>query len=290
MAETFGFIGLGVMGAPMAAHLGKKYSVRVFDIDKEKVKKTANAEAAGSTAEAAKGADVVMLSLPNSETVEAVVIGTDGIAEVMEAGSVVIDTSTTDPDVSRHIAGELEKKGIEFLDSPVSGGEGGAKAGSLAVMVGGKKEVFDRCKPYLETFGKSVVYIGETGAGGTAKLVNQMIVAAEFAVISEGFALAKKNGLDLETLYKAIRGGWAASAVMEVAAPGIINNDFKPGGSIDIIFKDLGYALKLARSGNVPVPMTSTADEQMKTARSKGLGPYAQQILVKLWENEKSGN
>ncbi len=289
MAETFGFIGLGVMGAPMAGHLAEKYRVRVFDIDNEKIKQAAKAEAAAGAAQAAKGADVVMLSLPNSEIVEAVILGEEGIAGVMKPGSVVIDTSTTDPDVSRHICAELEKKGIDFLDSPVSGGEGGAKTGSLAVMVGGKKEVFDRCKPYLETFGKSVVYIGETGAGGTAKLVNQMIVAAEFAVISEGFALAKKNGLDLETLYRAIRGGWAGSAVMDVAGPGIINNDFKPGGSIDIIFKDLGYALKLARAGNVPVPMTSTADEQMKTARSKGLGPYAQQILIKLWEDGKTG-
>jgi 2-hydroxy-3-oxopropionate reductase len=132
---------------------------------------------------------------------------------------------------------------------------------------------------------KSVVRVGDIGTGGVAKLVNNMIVGAAFSIIAEGFALAMKNGIDPQVLYEAIKDGWAGSTVLNVAAPGIIKQDYKPGGTIDLLFKDIGYALSLARSQNVPVPVTAIVDEVFKTARASGRGPYAQQIITQMWEN-----
>ena len=295
-----GFIGLGVMGGHMARHLAGRYELTVFDVDAAKMgalEAAVAAEARGSSTTvpssgarcvasvAAVGAacELVLLSLPSSEIVEAVVTGEGGLREHMPSGGAVIDTSTTDPLVSKRIAARLAEHGIGFLDAPVSGGEGGAKAATLSIMVGGPAELFDRCQPVLEVLGASVVRVGEVGAGGVAKLVNNMIVGAEFAVIAESFALAKRMGLEVAQLYQAIRCGWAASAVLEVAAPGIIARDFAPGGSVDLLFKDLGYALQLARSENVPTPMTAAADEIFKAARASGRGPQAQQVIIQLW-------
>ena len=137
----------------------------------------------------------------------------------------------------------------------------------------------------IAVMAKSVVRVGDIGTGGVAKLVNNMIVGAAFSIIAEGFALAMKNGIDPQVLYDAIKDGWAGSTVLNVAAPGIINQDYKPGGTIDLLFKDIGYALSLARSQNVPVPVTAIVDEVFKTARASGRGPFAQQIITQMWEN-----
>jgi 2-hydroxy-3-oxopropionate reductase len=202
----------------------------------------------------------------------------------MQKGSAVIDTSTTEPTVSRVIAASLAQKGIDFLDAPVSGGEGGARDAALAFMVGGDPAVFDKYTPVLQVMAKSIVRVGDIGSGGVAKLVNNMIVGATFSIIAEGFALAMKNGIDPQVLYEAIKDGWAGSMVLNVAAPGIIEQNYTPGGTIDILFKDIGYALSLARSQNVPVPITAMADEIFKTARASGRGPFAQQIITQMWE------
>ena len=296
-----GFIGLGIMGGPMAGHLAGRYGLTVFDVDAAKVAKLEAAVPAGGGARSgtgpspgARGAasvaavgaacDLVLLSLPSSEVVESVVTGDGGLQSSMDAGGAVIDMSTTEPTVTKRIAARLAERGIGFLDAPVSGGEGGAKAAKLSIMVGGPAELFDRYEPVLALLGPSVVRVGEVGAGGVAKLVNNMIVGSAFAVIAEGFALGKKMGLDPEQLYQAIRGGWAGSPVLEVAAPGIVARDFRPGGSVDLHFKDLGYALGLARSQNVPTPMTAVADEIFKAARASGRGPQAQHVIIQLWE------
>jgi 2-hydroxy-3-oxopropionate reductase len=284
MSEKLAFIGLGVMGGHMARHLSETYDVTVYDIDPGKVAEQKRATHAATVQQAGQDADIVLLSLPKSEIVHEVVVGADGLVHVLRPGSVVIDTSTTEPTVSKTLAQQLAGQGIEFLDAPVSGGEGGARNAALAIMVGGKPDVFARTEPVLEVMAKSVVRVGDVGAGGVAKLVNNMIVGAAFSVIAEGFALAMKNGLDPKALYHAIKDGWAGSLVLDVAAPGIIEQNYTPGGTVDLLFKDIGYALSLARTHNVPVPVTAVVDEIFKAARASGRGPYAQQIITQMWE------
>ena len=285
MAEIIGFIGLGIMGGHMARQLSEKRKVIVFDIDQSRMAALDKAEKAQSVKEVAEKANVVLLSLPNSHIVKQVVLGVDGLSSGLPSGAVLIDTSTTEPSVSQEIAKALAEQGIDFMDAPVSGGEGAARDASLAIMAGGEHAVFDRYKPILEIIGASVVRVGDVGMGGVTKLVNNMIVGATFAVIAEGFALGKANGVDPKALYEAIKDGWAGSKVLSVAGPGIIDRNFKPGGTIDILFKDIGYALSLARTHNVPVPMTAMSDEVFKAARASGRGGQAQQVIIELWEN-----
>ena len=280
-----GFIGLGIMGGAMAGHLAERHELTVYDVDEARASAVAGAVRAGSIAELARRSELVLLSLPSSQIVETVCTADDGLAPHLGKGTVVIDTSTTEPAVSRRIAGVLSAAGIAFMDAPVSGGEGGARDASLSIMVGGDPEVFKRCKPVLETLGRSVVRVGDVGAGEVAKLVNNMIVGSAFAVIAEGFALGRKMGLDSQVLYDAIKDGWAGSPVLDAAAPGIIERNFRPGGSVDVLFKDLGYALSLARSQNVPTPMTAVVDEIFKAARASGRGGQAQQVIIQLWED-----
>ncbi len=288
---SVGFVGLGIMGGHMARNLAATQPVVVFDVDSAKAKAVVSADGvkdgtreADSLADLGSSCDIVLLSLPSSEIVRTVVTGEGGLAKVMAKGSLIVDTSTTEPTVTIALEQELRELGIGFVDSPVSGGEGGAKAATLSIMMGGSEELCERARSVLEIIGGSVVRVGEIGAGEVAKLVNNMIVAATFSVIAESFALGRKMGLDAKELYEAIRGGWAASAVLDVAAPGIIERDFVPGGSVDVLFKDMGYALALARKNNVPTPITAAADEIFKAARASGRGPKAQQVIIQLWE------
>jgi 2-hydroxy-3-oxopropionate reductase len=284
MAEKIGFVGLGVMGAPMARHLAAKYETTVYDIDKAKRDAVPGAKPAADIAEVANKATIVFLSLPSSEIVKEVVLGNGGLKADLASGSVIIDTSTTSPTTSQEIADALQESGISFLDSPVSGGEKAAIEGTLSIMVGGPTEVFDRCLEYLKTIGTSVVLMGDTGMGGVTKLVNNLIVGITFVAVAEGFALGTKSGLDPKLLYQAIRGGWASSKVLDVSADAMLARDFKPGGTVDIHWKDLGYALSLARDKDVPVPATALAHEIFKAARASGRGRLAQPAIVQLWE------
>ncbi len=285
MNNRIGFIGLGVMGAPMARLLAEKYDLTVFDIDKKKMEAVSGVNYAGDLAGVARDKDAVFLSLPGSEIVREVVTGDDGLKFNMKPGSVVIDAGTTSPTISQEIACSLNEAKIAFLDAPVSGGEKAAVAGTLSVMVGGKKEVFDRCLEILRTVGTSVVLMGDTGMGGVAKLVNNLIVGITFVAVAEGFALGTKSGLEPETLYQAIRNGWAGSKVLDVSAEAMLARNFQPGGTVDIHWKDLGYALTLARDQDVPVPATALAHEIFKAARASGRGNLAQPAIVQLWEN-----
>jgi 2-hydroxy-3-oxopropionate reductase len=285
MDERIGFIGLGVMGAPMARHLAVKYGVTVYDIDSNKMGTVTGTKKAVDIAGLARDSTIVFLSLPGSEIVKEVVLGKNGLKANLKPGSVVIDTSTTSPTVSQEIAASLSEVNITFLDAPVSGGEKSAIDSTLSVMVGGKEETFDRCLDVLKTIGTSVVLMGETGMGGVTKLVNNLIVGITFVAVAEGFALGTKSGLDPKLLYKAIRGGWASSKVLDVSAETILSRDFKPGGTVDIHWKDLGYALTLARDKDVPVPATALAHEIFKAARASGRGKLSQPAIVQLWEN-----
>ena len=285
MAEKVGFIGLGVMGAPMAKHLAAKYACVVFDIDESRRGLISGATKAGSVAKVGRDADVVFLSLPGSEIVRDVVLGERGLKSVMKPGSTIVDTSTTSPTVSKEVAKSVDSVGISFLDSPVSGGEKAAIEGTLSLMVGGSEDVFKRRLEFLRTIGTSVVWMGGSGMGGVAKLVNNLIVGITFVAVAEGFALGTKSGLDPNVLYQAIRGGWASSKVLDVSAEAVLARNFKPGGTVDIHWKDLGYALSLARDMDVPVPATALAHEVFKAARASGRGKLAQPAIVQMWEN-----
>jgi 2-hydroxy-3-oxopropionate reductase len=292
MSTMIGFVGLGVMGGPMAENIAKKFSgVRIFDADPERVRRIAgdNLIPASGLGDLGASSDVVILSLPTSEVVQEVALpgGTrqGGLAQYLKPGSVIVDTSTTALSVTLDIAERLREKGIEFLDAPVSGGEKAAVEGTLSFMVGGKKEIFERCRSFLEAMGTSVTRVGATGAGQTAKCVNQMIVGAAFAVIAESFALGTKAGLDPKVLYEAIKGGWAGSKVLDTAAQDMFGREFKPGGTVDIHWKDLGYALSLAKTEDVPTPVTALVHEVFKAARAAGHGKRSQPAVVRLWEH-----
>jgi 2-hydroxy-3-oxopropionate reductase len=284
MSTRIAFIGLGVMGAPMARNLAKKYDVTVFDVDQPRMNAIPGAAKAGDAAAAAGNADIVFLSLPGSEVVEQTVLGEGGLKTAMKRESIIVDNSTTSPTVSQKLAKSLEQAGISFLDAPVSGGEKAAIEGTLSVMVGGRQEVFDRCREALGCIGTTVIRVGDSGMGGVAKLVNNLIVGITFVAVAEGFALGTRSGVDPEVLYQAIRNGWAGSKVLDVSAEAMLPRNFKPGGTVDIHWKDLGYALALAREMDVPVPATALAHEIFKTARASGRGRLSQPAIVQMWE------
>jgi 2-hydroxy-3-oxopropionate reductase len=196
----------------------------------------------------------------------------------------VADTSTTEVQVVNAAAAELEGQGLFFADTPVSGGEKAAAEGALSFMIGAGEPVFAVIKDYCGAMGASVVHMGPVGTGQIAKAVNQMIVGAAFAVIAESFSLGVKNGLAAGTLYEAIKGGWAGSKVLDVAAQDMLSREFKPGGTVDIHWKDLGYALSLSKDTDVPVPVTALVHEIFKAARARGEGKRSQPAVVRLWE------
>ncbi len=221
-----GFIGLGIMGKPMSRNLLKAgYQLVVFNRSKGAVNElvAAGAKAAADPREVAQQAEIIITMLPNSPQVREVVLGDAGIIEGAGKGSVVIDMSSIAPLVSREMAARLDEKGIEMLDAPVSGGEPKAIEGTLSVMVGGKKEIFDKCYPVLKTMASSVVLVGSAGAGNVAKLANQIIVALNIAAMSEALVLVAKAGVDPDLVYQAIRGGLAGSAVLDAKAPLIMD-------------------------------------------------------------------
>jgi len=281
-----GFIGLGVMGGNMARNLAKKYELIVYDRDHSRLSMLTGlgVRGAGSVEEIGRTADTVFLSLPDSEAVRQVIEGTGGLAETLKKGSVIIDTGTTEPAVIQRLAAMLSGRGIELLDAPVSGGEKGAREGNLAFMVGGPEHVFERCRGLLASMGTSIIRVGESGMGQVAKLVNNLIVGATFAAVAEGFALGVKSGLHPRVLFDAIRNGWAGSRVLEVSAPAMIERNFQPGGTVNGILKDMGYALSLGKEQDVPLPVISLVHEIFKAAKASGAGNLAQPVVVTLWE------
>ena len=275
-----GFIGLGIMGRPMAKNLVKAgYDLTVYDLNEEAV-----ARAADSSREASLEAEVVITMVPNSPQVREVVLGKDGMAEGASEGTVLIDMSSIDPTESRSIGMELKKYGIEMMDAPVSGGEPKAIEGTLSVMVGGRRELFDRYYDMLMVMAGSVVYVGKLGAGNVAKLANQIIVAVNIAAVSEALTFAKKAGTDPELVYQAIRGGLAGSTVLDAKAPMMFRGDFKPGFRIELHIKDLGNAINAAHAVSSPVLMTGQLMEIMQALKADGLEKKDHSCIVKYYE------
>lgn len=282
-----GFIGLGIMGKPMSKNLIKAgYSLVVSDLNKAAVDELValGAETANSPKEVAEKVDVVITMLPNSPHVKAVVLGENGVIEGAKTGSVVIDMSSIAPLASREIYAELEKKGINMLDAPVSGGEPKAIDGTLSVMVGGQKAVFDQYYDVMKAMAGSVVYTGEIGAGNVTKLANQVIVALNIAAMSEALMLATKAGVDPELVYQAIRGGLAGSTVLDAKAPMVLDRNFKPGFRIDLHIKDLANALDTSHGVGAALPLTSAVMEMMQTLKADGDGTSDHSALARYYE------
>lgn len=273
MEHKVGFIGLGIMGKPMSLNLiNAGFSLTVFDLNQESVNAVAGAGAtsAGSPKEVAEQSDVIITMLPASKHVQQVVLGENGILEGAKEGSVIIDMSSITPDVSRELAEQAAKQGVEMLDAPVSGGEPKAIDGTLAIMVGGKEEVFESVLSVLYGMGKDVTLVGGNGCGVTAKLANQIIVNLNIAAMSEALVLAAKAGIDVEKMYKAIRGGLAGSAVLDAKVPMILDRNFVAGGSIAINMKDIGNVMDTAHDIGVPLPLSSQLLEIFHTLKVDG--------------------
>lgn len=282
-----GLIGLGIMGKPMARNLLKAgYDLTVYDINKGPVKEVveAGAREAADVREIGANCDIIMTMLPDSPHVKSVVLGEGGLIGTIREGSVFIDMSSINPVASQEISAELEKKGVKMLDAPVSGGEPKAIDGTLAFMVGGPQDVFDKCKPILEAMGSSVVRCGDIGAGNTTKLANQIIVALNIAAVSEAFMLAEKAGVDPQLVFEAIRGGLAGSTVMEAKAPMIMAGNFKPGFKIDLHIKDLNNALSAGHSVGSPLPLTAQVMEMLQVLRIDGCGQDDHSAIAKYYE------
>lgn len=283
-----GFIGLGIMGKPMAKNVLKEgYELMVFDFNKAAVAEVvaAGAKEGATGKEVAEFAEVVITMLPNSPNVKAALFSENGIASGLTAGKTIIDMSSISPVASREFAATLAESGVEFLDAPVSGGEPGAIAGTIAIMVGGKKEVFDTYYDLMMTMGSSATYVGEVGAGNVTKLANQMIVAINIAAVSEAFALATKAGVDPQLVFEAIKGGLAGSTVMNQKAPKILSRNFDPGFRIELHMKDLQNTLDTAHEINVSVPFTSQLMEIMQSLKIHGMEKEDHSAIAKYYES-----
>ncbi len=268
-----GFIGLGVMGKPMAKNLLKAgYKLVVYDIVEAPVKELAAAGAAvgSSPKDVAARCSFIITMLPNSPHVKQAVMGKDGVIEGAKAGSLLVDMSSIAPLASREIACALAGKGIDMLDAPVSGGEPKAIDGTLAIMVGGKQEIFEKAKDVLLKMGSSAVLCGEIGAGNVTKLANQVIVALNIAAMSEAYVLATKAGVDPERVFNAIKGGLAGSTVLNAKSPMVLEGNYKPGFRIELHIKDLQNALDTAHETGVPIPLTSQVMEIMQALKVDG--------------------
>ena len=282
-----GFIGLGIMGKPMAKNLIKAgHELTVFNRSRPAVDElvACGAKGAAAAAEVAKGAEVVMTMLPNSPHVKSVMLTDGKVADFMEKGAVFIDMSSINPIASKEIASALAEKGIDMLDAPVSGGEPKAIDGTLSFMVGGKKEVFAKFEPVLKAMGSSVVLCGDVGAGNVTKLCNQAVVAINIAAVSEALMLGKKAGVNPEAIYQAIRGGLAGSTVMDAKAPMIMDRNFAPGFRIDLHIKDLNNVFDAAKSVDAPVPLTAQVFEMMKILHADGHGKDDHSALALVYE------
>lgn len=270
-----GFVGLGIMGKPMALNVIKAgYEVTAYDFNKAPLEaiEAAGGKAAANGKEVAEASDVVITMLPNSPHVRSALFDENGIAEGLSAGKAVIDMSSIAPLASRDFAERLAKLDVDFLDAPVSGGEPKAIDGTIAVMVGGEQSVFDKYEPLLKTMASTVTLVGGVGAGNITKLANQMIVAVNIAAVSEAYSLAKKAGVSPENVYKAIRSGLAGSVVMDQKSQKIFDGDFTPGFRIDLHIKDLQNALDTSHGVNVSAPFTSLAMEILQSLKVHGHG------------------
>jgi 2-hydroxy-3-oxopropionate reductase len=287
MKKNIGFIGLGIMGSPMALNLIKAGNhVTVLDLNQEAVSilVSSGAVAAASPKEVGENSDIIITMLPATQHVKEVVLGANGIIHSAKEGTVLIDMSSISPVDSKEIENELASKKIDMLDAPVSGGEPKAIDGTLAIMVGGKEEVFENVKDVLYSMGQDVTLVGGNGSGTTAKLANQIIVNLNIAAMSEALVLAAKAGIDVKKMYEAIRGGLAGSAVLDAKVPLILERNFVAGGRIDINLKDISNVMDTAHEIGVPLPLTSQLLEILHALKIDGKASHDHGGIVQYYE------
>ena len=287
MIKKIGFIGLGIMGKPMAGNLiVAGYQLVVYDINREAVKELVakGAEEALSPKEASESADAIVTILPDDDTVEQVAAGKEGVLEGMSEGAILVDMSTISPTTAKRIAERLEASGMEMLDAPVSGGEVGAIEGSLSIMVGGKQEIFDRVLPVLQKMGKNINYVGDHGAGQVAKASNQIIVALTIEAVAEALIFAKKSGVDPDKVRDALLGGFAHSRVLELHGRRMLERNFEPGGKVRLHKKDTGIAMSIAKELGMYLPGTSLVSQLWNAVAAQGGLDWDHSSMVKVLE------
>ncbi len=285
--KKIGFIGLGIMGKPMAQNLLKAgYELTVYDIVSERMEDLlkAGARRGSSGKDVAARSEVVITMLPNSPHVREAVLGPGGVLEGAKAGTILVDMSSIAPLASQEIAVKAQATGVAMLDAPVSGGEPKAIAGTLAIMVGGPQETFDQVKDILAKMGSSVTRVGEIGSGNVTKLANQIIVALNIAAMSEAMVLATKAGVDPEKVFQAIRGGLAGSTVLDAKMPLALKGNFKPGFRIELHIKDIANALDTAHELGVPVPLSSVVMEIMQALKADGKAAHDHGGIIQFYE------
>jgi 2-hydroxy-3-oxopropionate reductase len=285
---TIGFIGLGIMGKPMARNLMKAgYSLVVHNRSRTNVEELARegAQAADSPKQVAAAVDVVITMLPNSPDVELVALGPDGLKEGARRGQLFIDMSTINPIVSQTIAKELAPLGVAMVDAPVSGGEKGAIDATLSIMAGGEAEDFQRALPIFNALGKTITHMGPLGSGGFTKLANQIIVAINLTAIGEALVFGTKAGVDPEKMIRALSGGLAGSRCLDQKSEKILNGDFAPGFKIDLHSKDLNLIADAARSVGAPVPTAALVEQLFTALRVRGRGGLDHSGVITLFED-----
>ncbi len=287
MTQKVGFVGLGIMGNPMSKNLLKAgFELTVYNRTRSKTDEVVKegAKAASSPKEVAENSDITIIMVTDSPDVEDVVLGSNGVIEGVNRNAVVIDMSTISPKVTREIAARLKEKGAHMLDAPVSGGLWGAISGTLTIMVGGEKDIFDRCLPVFQGMGKNITYTGPSGMGQTTKLINQVLVSNTMNAVAEALVFAAKAGADLETTIEAVSGGAAGSWQLSNLGTRAIKGDFAPGFMVKLQQKDLRLILEMARDLNIPVPSSSFVHQLYASLEADGRGDEGTQALVRVYE------
>ena len=278
-----GFIGLGIMGAPMAANLLKAgFAVTVWNRSPSRTKPLidAGANGAASPAEVAAASEVTISCVTNSGDVEEVALGDRGVIEGAPSGTTYIDCSTIAPETARRVADALRRRGVDMLDAPVSGGDIGAKAGTLAIMVGGGPAVFDRCLPVLQAMGTTIVHVGPNGAGQVVKLCNQIAGGLNLLAAAEAISLARRAGVDPAKMLEVVSAGAAGSWMLSNLAPRALKGDYAPGFMVDLMQKDLRLVLDEANASHTPLPGTALVSQLFQSIQAEGRGTDGTQAIV----------
>jgi 3-hydroxyisobutyrate dehydrogenase len=284
---SVGFIGLGIMGLPMAGHILKAgYPLTVYNRTRSKTQslEAEGAAVAASPREVAANSRMIITMVSDSPDVQEVVAGPEGVLDGIRPGSVVMDMSTISPQVERDLDRQLQEKGCALVDAPVSGGDVGAQNATLAIMAGGDREAFDRAVPIFETMGKTITYCGPVGSGQLTKLCNQILVAVTLMGVSEALIFAGKNGLDQRVMVEAVKGGAAGSWQLSNLAPRVVDRDFAPGFMVDLIQKDLRLVMESGAAAQAALPATSLVNQLFRTSQARGEGLEGTQALVKVLE------
>ncbi len=288
MAEKVGFIGLGIMGKPMAQNLMHAgYELVLYNRTREKAEELAEdgAEVAANPREVAENSDIIVTMLPDSPDVRNVVAGEDGVLEGIKEGVLLVDMSTISPVVTEELAAAVKEKGASMLDAPVSGGDVGAIEATLSIMVGGSEEDFERAKPLFDVMGKTVNHVGPTGAGQVTKAANQVVVALTIEAVSEALVLGSKGGVTPEKILDVLSGGLAGNKVMEVKREKFLSHEFDPGFRSELHHKDLGIALAAGREYGVVLPVTAIVDQMLLTMKKNGWGGEDHSALLRVIED-----